>query len=95
VINVHPALLPKYSGEGMYGLHVHTAILAAGEKETGVTIHLVDREYDHGRILAQCRVLVKDGDTAELLAERVLEREHTFLVETLKQIIEGEIELKE
>ena len=93
VINIHPALLPKYGGEGMYGAHVHEAVIAAGDQETGVTIHLVDREYDHGDIVAQSRVPVLKGDTAVTLAERVLEREHTFLVETLKRIIAGEIEL--
>ena len=93
VINIHPALLPKYGGEGMYGAHVHAAVIAAGDQETGVTIHLVDQEYDHGDILAQTRLPVLKGDTAVTLAERVLVREHTFLVETLKQIISGEIVL--
>jgi phosphoribosylglycinamide formyltransferase-1 len=93
VINIHPALLPKYGGVGMYGMHVHEAVIAAGDRETGVTIHLVDREYDHGKIIAQCRVPVLAGDTAKTLAERVLETEHTFLVETLKRIIDKEIKL--
>ena len=93
VINIHPALLPKYGGEGMYGAHVHEAVIAAGDRETGVTIHLVDREYDHGDIVAQCRLPVLENDTAVSLAARVLEREHTFLVETLKRIIDGEIVL--
>jgi phosphoribosylglycinamide formyltransferase 1 len=91
VINIHPALLPKYGGEGMYGIHVHEAVIAAGDRETGVTIHLVDREYDHGAILAQCRLPVLETDTAASLAERVLEMEHVFLVETLRRIIAGEI----
>jgi phosphoribosylglycinamide formyltransferase 1 len=91
VINIHPALLPKYGGSGMYGAHVHEAVIAAGERETGITIHLVDREYDHGNILAQCRLAVMQNDTAATLAERVLEREHSFLVETLKRIIDGEL----
>jgi phosphoribosylglycinamide formyltransferase-1 len=93
MINIHPALLPKYGGVGMYGAHVHEAVIAAGERETGITIHLVDREYDHGGILAQCRLPVMQGDTVATLAERVLAREHTFLVETLKQIVDGEIAL--
>jgi len=93
VINIHPALLPKYGGAGMYGMYVHKAVIAAGDPETGVTIHLVDREYDHGDILAQCRLPVMQGDTAVILAERVLVREHSFLVETLKRIIDGEIAL--
>ena len=93
IINIHPALLPKYGGQGMYGLRVHEAVLAAGETETGVTIHLVDEEYDHGKIIAQCRVPVRDQDTAETLAERVLAYEHEFLVTTLKQIVAREIVL--
>jgi phosphoribosylglycinamide formyltransferase 1 len=93
VINIHPALLPKYGGAGMYGSRVHAAVVAAGDPETGVTIHLVDLEYDHGKTLAQCRLPVKEGDTATSLAARVLEREHTFLVETLRRIINGEIHL--
>jgi phosphoribosylglycinamide formyltransferase-1 len=93
VINIHPALLPKYGGAGMYGAHVHEAVIAAGDRETGVTIHLVDREYDHGDILAQFRLPVLEGDTAVTLAKRVLVTEHTFLVETLKRIIDGEIAL--
>jgi phosphoribosylglycinamide formyltransferase-1 len=91
VINIHPALLPKYGGEGMYGARVHAAVIRAGDQETGVTIHLVDREYDHGDILAQYRMPVLNTDTALTLAERVLEREHTFLVETIKKIVDGEI----
>lgn len=93
VINIHPALLPKYGGQGMYGLQVHEAVLAAGETETGVTIHVVDEEYDQGEIIAQCRVSVREQDTAETLAKRVLAREHEFLVHTLKQIVAGEIVL--
>lgn len=83
VLNIHPALLPKYGGRGMYGLAVHEAVLASGDKETGVTIHLVDEEYDRGPILAQTRIPVLESDTAESLRFRVLEREHEFLVETL------------
>jgi phosphoribosylglycinamide formyltransferase 1 len=93
VINIHPALLPKYGGEGMYGIRVHQAVLDAGEKETGVTIHLADGDYDRGPIIAQSRVPVLPGDTAEILAERVLEREHSFLVETIGKIVSGEISL--
>jgi phosphoribosylglycinamide formyltransferase 1 len=93
ILNIHPALLPKYGGKGMYGLAVHKAVLAAGEKYTGVTIHVVDEEYDHGRILAQCKVAISPEDTADTLAQRVLETEHTFLVDTLSRIIAGEIPL--
>lgn len=93
IVNIHPALLPKFGGHGMYGLHVHEAVLAAGDKETGVTIHLVDAEYDTGPILAQATVPVQPGDTPETLRERVLPREHTLLVETLQRIVSGEIKL--
>jgi phosphoribosylglycinamide formyltransferase 1 len=93
VLNIHPALLPKFGGPGMYGRHVHEAVLAAGEHETGVTIHPADDEYDHGRIVAQCRVPVVAGDTVESLAERVQAREREFLVETLAGIVSGAVSL--
>ncbi len=87
VLNVHPALLPRFGGAGMYGDRVHAAVLEAGEKETGVTIHVVDGEYDTGPIVAQCTVAVQPGDTVATLAERVVAREHAFLVETLRRIV--------
>ena len=93
VINIHPSLLPKYGGTGMYGILVHQAVLAAGEKETGVSIHLADKDYDRGPVIAQSRVPVMPGDTAESLSNRVLEREHSFFVETIGNIISGEISL--
>jgi phosphoribosylglycinamide formyltransferase-1 len=93
IINIHPALLPRFGGEGMYGARVHKAVLASGVQETGVTVHLVDAQYDHGPILAQRRVPVRPGDTAETLADRVLEQEHDLLVETLARIASGEIVL--
>ena len=93
ILNIHPALLPKFGGMGMYGTRVHEAVLAAGERETGVTVHVVDEEYDSGPIVAQCRVPVLDGDTATTLAKRVLAKEHSFLVDTLEGIIAGEIAL--
>jgi phosphoribosylglycinamide formyltransferase-1 len=91
--HVHPALLPKHGGQGMYESHVHEAVLAAREKETGVTIHLVDEEYDHGAIVAQDRVAVEDGDTAATLSARDLEQEHRLLVGTLQRIVSGELAL--
>ena len=93
VFNIHPALLPKYGGRGMYGMHVHTAVITAGEKESGVTIHRVNAEYDSGEIVAQATVPVLEGDTPEVLAARVLEREHTFRVEVIADIAEGKIRL--
>ena len=71
ILNIHPGLLPQYGGPGMYGMHVHRAVLEAGETESGATVHLVDGEYDHGRVLAQRRVPVLPGDTPELLQQRV------------------------
>jgi phosphoribosylglycinamide formyltransferase-1 len=93
ILNIHPALLPKFGGQGMYGLCVHEAVLAAGETGTGVSIHLVDAEYDTGPIIAQARVSVEPRDTPETLAARVLQREHTFFAETLQKIVTGEITL--
>lgn len=71
ILNIHPGLLPQFGGPGMYGMHVHQAVLAAGEAESGATVHLVDGEYDHGRILQQLRVPVLPGDTPEDLQKRV------------------------
>lgn len=79
IINVHPALLPRHGGPGMYGRRVHAAVLAAGEAVSGATVHLVDEEYDRGQPLAQGRVPVRGDDTPESLANRVLEVEHRLL----------------
>ncbi|HOP11596.1 MAG TPA: phosphoribosylglycinamide formyltransferase [Oscillospiraceae bacterium] len=87
IFNIHPALLPKYGGKGMYGINVHKAVIEANEKFSGVTIHRVNAEYDSGDIVAQATVPVLPSDTPETLAARVLEREHTFLVETLSKIV--------
>ena len=93
IFNIHPALLPKFGGKGMYGMNVHNAVIQADETETGVTIHRVNAEYDSGEIVAQTKVAVMAGDTAEILAARVLEREHEFLVEVISDISEGKIAL--
>lgn len=79
IINIHPALLPKYGGKGMYGMNVHQAVLAAGEKFSGATVHIVDERYDQGPILIQRRVPVEKGDTPDTLAARVLQVEHQIL----------------
>lgn len=76
IINIHPSLLPKYGGKGMYGNKVHEAVVASGEKESGITIHLVNEEYDKGKILFQAKVPVYEKDTAADLASRVLALEH-------------------
>ena len=93
IFNIHPALLPKFGGKGMYGIHVHNEVINAGEKETGITIHRVNAEYDSGAIVAQTKVPVLENDTAQSLAERVLQREHEFLVEVISDIADGKIEL--
>ncbi len=93
MINIHPALLPRYGGVGMYGIRVHQAVIDAGDDVTGVTVHLVDAEYDRGPIIAQCRVRVLGSDDVESLAARVLTAEHDFYVETLCRIVSGELDL--
>ena len=85
-INIHPSLLPAHGGRGMLGLAVHRSVLAAGEPETGVTIHEVTPDLDAGPILAQERVPVLAGDSAEMLAERVLAYEHRLLVATIRRM---------
>ena len=89
ILNIHPALLPKYGGAGMYGHHVHEAVLAAGEKESGCSVHVVDEEFDHGPVLAQARVPVLPGDTPEQLAARILEQEHRLYPDVLRQFTEN------
>ena len=93
ILNIHPALLPKFGGQGMYGMRVHEAVLAAGERESGATVHLVDEEYDHGRVLAQEKVPVKAGDTPETLQKRVLAVEHRIYATTLARIASGDLKI--
>jgi len=93
ILNIHPALLPKFGGKGMYGIHVHEAVIAAQEKESGVTIHVVDEEYDTGPVIAQARISVLPNDTPETLQAKILELEHSFFSETLQKIAPGEIRL--
>ncbi|HOD33001.1 MAG: Phosphoribosylglycinamide formyltransferase [Acidobacteria bacterium ADurb.Bin340] len=83
ILNIHPGLLPEFGGPGMYGMHVHRAVLAAGAPESGCTIHLVDNQYDHGRILAQARVPVLADDTPEALQQRVYAEEMRLYPEAL------------
>ncbi len=89
ITNIHPALLPKYGGTGMYGHFVHEAVLAAGDRESGATVHLVDEIYDHGKILLQKKVPVKPDDTPDSLAARVLTVEHQIYPEALDNLIKG------
>jgi phosphoribosylglycinamide formyltransferase-1 len=93
VLNIHPALLPKFGGRGFYGLKVHEVVLAAKESESGVTVHVVDEKYDHGPILAQTKVPVLPDDTPESLAARILVEEHKIYPEVIGKIARGEIQL--
>jgi phosphoribosylglycinamide formyltransferase-1 len=88
ILNVHPALLPKFGGPGMYGHHVHEAVLAAGEKESGASVHLVTEGVDEGEILLQSRVPVLTGDSLESLGKRVLEQEHRIYPQALRRLVE-------
>jgi phosphoribosylglycinamide formyltransferase-1 len=94
ILNTHPALLPKFGGHGMFGMRVHEAVLRAAETESGPSVHLVDAEYDTGRVLAQARVPVMAGDTPESLAARVQERERRLVVQVLQQVAVGELQLE-
>lgn len=87
IINIHPSLLPKFGGPGMYGIRVHEAVLKAGEQESGCTVHYVDTGVDSGEIIAQKRVKVLEGDTPEVLQKRVLVEEHKLLPESIAKII--------
>ena len=93
IVNTHPALLPGFGGQGMYGDNVHRAVLNAGHRTTGVTLHLVDEIYDHGDILAQTEVPVLDDDTVDTLRDRVQTIERRFYVKTLQRIATGQISL--
>ena len=93
ILNIHPALLPKFGGQGMYGIRVHEAVLAAGEAESGATVHLVTDEYDAGAIIAQDKVPVLAGDTPQTLAGRVLKTEHSLFSAVLQKIALGEIQI--
>lgn len=85
-LNIHPALLPKFGGQGMHGARVHAAVLAAGERETGCTVHLLDRQYDHGPIAAQRRVAVRPGDTPDTLAQRVMQAERELYPQVIQEV---------
>ena len=86
MVNIHPGLLPEFGGAGMYGAKVHEAVIASGAHTTGVTVHFVDDEFDHGPVIAQWRIKVNDTDTAETLAARVLEVEHAIYPRAVEMI---------
>jgi formyltetrahydrofolate-dependent phosphoribosylglycinamide formyltransferase len=90
-LNVHPALIPAFSGKGFYGRRVHEAVLAAGVKETGATVHLVDEQYDHGPIVLQQRVPVREDDTPDTLAARVQAVERELVPEAVRLFASGEL----
>ena len=89
IINIHPSLLPKFGGKGMYGMNVHRAVIEAKETESGCTIHFVDTGVDTGEIILQIKVPVLSDDTPEILQKRVLEKEHILLIEGIKKLIEN------
>jgi len=95
ILNVHPALLPHYGGKGMFGHHVHEAVLQAKETESGCSIHLVDEYYDHGPVLAQAKVKVEPADTPESLAQKIHPHEHEIYVSVVKDVCAGKINLDE
>jgi phosphoribosylglycinamide formyltransferase-1 len=88
IVNIHPALLPKYGGKGMYGRFVHAAVIAAGEKESGITIHFVDEHYDHGDIIFQATCTVEPSDTPESLAARIHALEHQHFPEVVDRLLQ-------
>jgi formyltetrahydrofolate-dependent phosphoribosylglycinamide formyltransferase len=94
ILNIHPALLPSFGGQGMYGHHVHEAVLAAGVKLSGATVHLVDEEYDRGPIVLQKTVLVDEFDTPETLAAKVLKVEHEIYPLALKAFAENRVTVR-
>lgn len=95
ILNIHPGLLPHFGGKGMYGIHVHEAVLKSGMKVSGVTVHLVDEIYDHGAIVLQKCVPVEDHDTPESLAQRVLKVEHQLYSEAIQLFAEDKIEIRD
>ncbi|MEI6575474.1 MAG: phosphoribosylglycinamide formyltransferase [Bacteroidota bacterium] len=92
IINIHPALLPSYGGKGMYGHHVHEAVIAAGDAESGISIHLVNENYDEGKVVFQAKCPVLPGDTADILASRIHELEHRWFPEVIEGWIVGKDE---
>lgn len=86
IINIHPALLPKFGGKGMYGMNVHRAVIEAGEKESGVTIHYVNEKYDDGKIIFQKKVSISPDDTAETLQKKILKLEHKYYAIVISDI---------
>ena len=88
IVNIHPALLPKYGGKGMYGARVHEAVISAGDAVSGITIHFVDELYDHGSIIFQATCPIDETDTAESLAQKIHQLEHLYYPVVIKEVLE-------
>ena len=95
IINIHPALLPSYGGKGMHGHHVHEAVVANGEKQSGLTIHFVNQEYDKGSFILQAYCQVQSNDTPEQLAARILKLEHFYLPRAIEQLLAAQRETQQ
>lgn len=95
IINIHPALLPKFGGDGMFGRHVHNAVIEAKEKISGATVHLVDEEYDRGAIILQDSVAIEKNETEETLGAKVLSIEHTLLPKVVRLFSENKISIEQ
>jgi phosphoribosylglycinamide formyltransferase-1 len=89
IINIHPALLPRFGGKGMFGMKVHETVIASGEQESGITVHYVDDRYDEGAIIFQAKCPVEEGDTPEMLAAKIHVLEHRFFPEVIEKIVTG------
>jgi len=87
IVNIHPALLPKYGGKGMYGMHVHNAVIANKEKETGITIHYVNEHYDEGAVILQKKVSVDESDTPESIAKKIHQLEYKYFPKVIEEIL--------
>jgi len=87
IVNIHPALLPKFGGKGMYGINVHKAVVEAGEKESGITIHYVNTNYDEGQIIEQHRIAILSDDNPEAVAKKVLSIEHQFFAPCIERLL--------
>jgi phosphoribosylglycinamide formyltransferase-1 len=87
IINIHPALLPMYGGKGMYGMHVHKAVIEAGDKESGISIHYVNENYDEGKLIFQAKCMVEPGDTPEMLAKKIQKLEHEHFPRIIEELI--------
>ncbi len=92
IINIHPALLPKYGGKGMYGMHVHKAVYNAKEKESGITIHFVNEQYDEGDIIFQAKCTLNEKDTPQDIAQKVLALEHQYFPQIIEKQLLGTVE---